>query len=153
MGLAAVTACPEWELDHAAGEDDLVAKALARIIDHYELHKIVGVATHPVAGMARVAWAIYLPRIIAIRMRKASERARPTNAAPPQSGLPKPPPTPEPPRPQAPAPPPAQAAPPQSSPPVMRSPIVPPPAHMRAAPIPGFENFTIDVPIPGATKQ
>ncbi len=131
IGLAAFTACPELELDPKEDEHKKVADALARLAEYYEITKIVGVATHPLVGVARIMWAIYIPRIIAIRMRFAMERAR--NVTPAASTLARPP---------APQQPPKPAAPP--------APGAPAPTHMRAAPIPGFENAPpIDVPVTG----
>lgn len=142
-GLAAITACSEWNLDDK--EAETLSKTLARVIDYYELNRIVGVATHPLAGMARVAWAIYMPKILAIKLRQAAERARPVGPSP---GLARPPERPPaPPQPQAPHPQPPPAAAPMPPQGPIVSPIAPAPGHMRAAPIPGFEGVRIDVPI------
>lgn len=142
---ALALATPELMLDEEKDEHKKLARAVARVADHYDITKFVGLPSHPLFGLARVAVALYIPRLIAIKMRHAAERAKDVTPKP-QSGLAPPPPRPEAPRPQAP--PVAQTAPQQPS----RSPVASPPSHIRAAPIPGFEGITIDVPIAGAGK-
>lgn len=129
--LAGMATMPELMIDD--NDAERLAKAAAKVIDHYELNRIVGVTTHPVVGLGRVAFAIYFPRIMAARFRRAAENAKPVQAAP--AGLAPPAPAPKAPQPQQP---PARPAAP---------PIATPPGAIRASPVPGFEHVTIDVPI------
>ena len=135
MILASVTACSELKLD--PDEAERLAKAAAKVIEYYELHRVVGIATHPLAGLARVSWALYMPRLMAIRMRQMAEAAK--DVTPPRASSPQPPPA-APQAPQAQTPPASAGA---------RVPITSPPGVIRANPIPGYEHVTIDVPLPG----
>ena len=118
---------------------------MARVADYYDLTKYAFIPTHPLFGLARVAGAIYIPRLLAIKMRQAAERANNARDVTPKAPLAAPPHTPPPPRGVDPQPA-AQTAP-QRQQPTM-GPI--PPARPMAAgadvvvkpkPIPGFEGI------------
>lgn len=143
---AIATATPELILDESKDEHQKLARALARVAEHYDLASYVNVPTHPLFGLARVCLALYVPRYFAMRMRKAAESAKDVTPKNPLAAPPPRPNNPQPVQPQA-----AQPMPTNEiktpSPPQPRAMAVVPGGNMtvRAAPIPGFESVPIDI--------
>lgn len=80
-------------------EAERLADALSRVADHYGITGYLKLPTHPLVNLSFVAWAIYMPRLLALKMRYAAEAAKdvtprqPSGLAPP---APRPAPPPEP---------------------------------------------------------
>jgi hypothetical protein len=136
-GIALMVNVPELALDEAQEEHIKLARAIERVKRHYDLPSISPVALDWFL-LLKAAFMIYGSRLIAYNLRRRAEAAK--VVSPPAVVKPAQP-APTAPPPKAPTP-----APPPDAPVGMR----PPPTHIRSAPIPGFENVTIDVPV--ATK-
>lgn len=134
-GIAMMVNVPELSLDENSQEHIKLARAIERVKRHYDLPNISPVAVDWFM-LAKTAGLIYGSRIIAYNLRRRAENARPINQpAQVQTSTPARPDAP----PRAPNAPPTQAAQPAR--------FTPPPGAVRAAPIPGFENIDIVVPM------
>lgn len=144
--LALGLGVPELMLNEDKGESEKLAKALARVADYYDVSRYAKIPTHPLVSLARVAGAVYIPKYIDMRIRKAGERAKDVS---PKQGLAAPAPAP------APPPPPKPQAPPVATPqPTAQHTAQPSQQNgaprqvgaavmVRAAPIPGFEDAPV----------
>lgn len=151
--LAVAYATPE--IDAMFGDDNAksLAESMARVADHFGITQLIKVPSHPLVLLALCCWSIYMPMILAIKLRHAAERARNVTPKAP-AGLAPPPQTPQAPQPQAP-----QQAQPQPAPTVQQAPKNPPPASpmvpgngqvVRAAKIPGLPDLNLDIDITGS---
>jgi hypothetical protein len=138
-GVALMTNIPELALDETSEEHIKLARAMQRVIRHYDLPS-VDAKTLDHFLLAKTLCVIYGTRLIAYNMRRRAERARAVNPPPALGAKQSPTAT------QASPPPPMPVNP--ASPTVpTKAPFAPPPTHIRSAPIPGFEHITVDVPV------
>jgi hypothetical protein len=143
-GIALATSIPEIALDESAEEHIKLARAIERVKRHYDLPTVTPVALDWFL-LGKAILLIYGSRIIAYNMRMRANNAKPVNNPPAMVNA-------KPNQPQPSAPPPPPNAPPKQSAGPIAQPFAPPPSHIRAAPIPGFEGITLDIPANGSAK-